>query len=293
MVNREALNQAGTIAVEVLRQSWQEVQPGASILSICKNVERRIQDKGAQPAFPLNFSIDSCAAHDTAAPNDKRTIHESCMVKIDIGVHIDGFIADCASTKLIGQMNGEKLIKTSKIALEAAIDNIRAGITPGDIGKVVESTINSEGFRPIANLTGHSIERYNLHSGISIPSIEGRGLNDDRKLKEGTVLAIEPFVTYQEKKGWVDYAPRPLIFSLMKSGKNPLRKEIEKRFGFLPFASRWIFDLRLDSKLSFNYEGLRSYPPLIEKTDGLVAQSEVTVIVTRNGCEVTTPIFGI
>ncbi|MFX1513255.1 MAG: M24 family metallopeptidase [Promethearchaeota archaeon] len=293
MVNKEILNQAGIIAVEVLREAWREVQPGASILNLCEKYEQRIQDKGGKPAFPLNLSLNACAAHDTAAPKDKRVLPESFIAKIDIGVHIDGHIADCAITKAIGknEPNTKELVNTAKLALEAAIEHCKAGITPGNIGEVVERVIMREGFIPISNLTGHEIDLYNLHTGLSIPSVQSNTMYHRHKLKKDMVIAIEPFVTFPEKNGRVMYSENPLIFALNRHENTSLSEKIVKRYGFLPFALRWATDLISDSNYSHYLQGLRKYPPLIEETNGLVTQAEATVIVGRNGCEVTTPVL--
>ena len=79
---------------------------------------------------------------------------------------------------------------------------VRAGVTVGEIGAAVEEAINEYKLNPIANLTGHSLEQYNLHAGISVPNIDN---HDETVLEEGQAVAIEPFAT--DGLGFVNDAP--------------------------------------------------------------------------------------
>jgi methionyl aminopeptidase len=286
---------AGSIAEEVLKDIIVQIKPGAKVLDICQFADRSIADRGASPAFPLNLSFNSVAAHDTAAPGDPRKVPGSCIVKADIGVHVNGWIADTAKSKALGKgKKAAKLITAAENALKAAIEVVEPGIRVTKISEAINDTISAAGLRPVKNLTGHSIERYNLHAGISIPNHKHSSMRSSPKLREGMIIAIEPFTTSGD--GWVVHSspPKPLIFSLRstKGAKDHL-KPIEDRFGYLPFAFRWMKDEEI--KISFKElmefgkrRLLHYYPPLKEQSLALVAQAEHTVLVTPNGAEVTT-----
>ena len=108
----------------------------------------------------------------------------------DLGVQIDGYIADTATTVDLG--NNSLLLEASREALEAAIRIVRPGVTTGAIGAVVEREIVRRGDRPIANLTGHGLDRYVQHRDPPIPNI---AINGGSVLEEGMAYAIEPFAT--------------------------------------------------------------------------------------------------
>ncbi len=219
------------------------------------------------------------------------------MIKLDVGAHIDGYIADTALTIELGSNKYDELIKSSKKALEEAIKIIKSGINVSQIGSVIESTIRSYNFNPIDNLTGHSLDKYQLHSGISIPNVNNS--KDKTKLKHGDVIAIEPFSTIGD--GHVISGEGSNIYLVKSQFKSRIIREsklkiifqnIRDKFGSLPFAQRWCnnmsenVDIAL-KKLTF-FGILNHYPQLIEKSKNLVSQREHTIIVNKNSCEVIT-----
>lgn len=247
--------------------------------------------EGMKLAFPLNVSVNEMAAHYTPSIDDERVFGEKDIVKIDSGVHKDGYIADAAVTVDLSGENG-KLIEAAEEALENAVSVIRAGVTTKEIGKTIEDTIVKYGFRPIENLTGHVLGRYDLHAGISIPNIS---VDYAHELKEGDVVAIEPFAT--PGRGKVNEMKRVEIFGYLRD--RPLRlKEaremlayIKENFSTLPFAERWLMK-KFSSKFALQElvrsEALRTYPILKEVSGAIVSQAEHTVMVKKDSCEVTT-----
>jgi methionyl aminopeptidase len=174
-----------------------------------------------------------------------------------------------------------------------AIEMIRPGVNLGQVGKMVEQTITSYGFKPISNLTGHSLERYKLHAGISIPNIEEYNTG---KVGVGDVLAIEPFATngVGKVKSWRNSNIYRLIKPKITKNKdaNKLMEAIQKYRRTLPFSERFAYRFisRPDGALSKlrQVRSITMYPILIEKGDGIITQTEHTVIVTEDGCEVIT-----
>jgi methionyl aminopeptidase len=279
---------AGRILAEVKEGVIERVKEGTLLLEVAEFVEQSIREKGAEPAFPWNISRNEEAAHATPSIDDE-TVFGKDLVKVDIGLHVDGYIADSAVTVDLSGENAE-LVGASEAALNAAIKIIRDGISTGEIGGAIEGAIREQGYKPVVNLSGHGLARYNAHTPPTIPNVR---YEHGVVLKEDDVVAIEPFAT--DGAGKVLEGGNVEIYSLRKakpvrlSEAKKLLKEIEKYQG-LPFAKRWLPRERLDLALRTlkNTGALREYPVLREEGGGLVSQAEHTVIVQKDGCEVTT-----
>ncbi|MEM2948335.1 MAG: type II methionyl aminopeptidase [Candidatus Anstonellales archaeon] len=298
MLSEEELSnyrEAGKITAKVLKEAEKLVIPGESLLDIAETVEKMVANEGAKLAFPLNIGINSIAAHYTPGMDEKETIPDEGVVKIDLGVRVNDCIGDSAITIDLSGKN-ENLLEASKKALEKAIEGVKPGVKVGEIGGIIESVIKEHGFKPIANLTGHKIEKGLLHAGVEIPNVK---TPDPYEFKEGDVFAIEPFAT--NGKGYVNDTDEVRIFSLHAPGNVRMRQgrkvliHILDNYGLLPFAERWLHK-EFKSKLIVNAtlremveKGmLRTYPVLKEAGEGIVAQFEHTVLVNKDGCEVLT-----
>ncbi len=281
----EKFREAGKIAGQALKIGAESVKEGVSYLEVAEKVEGYIRSK-AKIAFPVNISVNSVAAHYTPACDDEKVFKEGDIVKIDVGTHVDGYIGDTALTIEVESNENSRLIECAELALENAISVVKEGVEIGYIGKVIEDTILKCKFKPIKNLQGHSIERYRLHAGISIPNyFDG----SKTKLKEGQVIAIEPFVT--TGIGYVVDAGAGNIYQVIK--KSSLTSELIKHFDGLPFARRWLKNLyggKADMKLAFllKRKMIHQYNMLVEARNGLVSQMEHTLLVERDGCEILT-----
>ncbi|MFH1404017.1 MAG: type II methionyl aminopeptidase [Candidatus Altiarchaeota archaeon] len=289
----ESYRQAGRIASEAREWSRKLVKPGARLIEIAESIESRIIENKAGLAFPVNVCVNDVAAHYTPRFNDELVLTEKDVVSVDLGVHVDGFIADTAYTiDLTGEYS--KMLEANELALTESIEAVKPGLSVSAIGDIVQSRITSAGYRPIENLTGHEVKQYDLHAGLSVPNIK---VPYDWVIEEGMVLALEPFAT--DGVGRVVESKKAEIFSLISQRPTrdrearKLLKAIDGREG-LPFASRWysleISPLRLGivlNKLSAE-DILKSYPPLHERQEGVVSQFEHTIVVTSDGCEVTT-----
>jgi len=281
--------EAGNIARKIKKEI--KIKPGEKIIEICEKIEKMIKEEGADFAFPVNISINEIAAHDTASVNDERVIEEKDVVKIDLGIHKNGFIADGAFTLDFSEENG-KMLEVNKEALENAISKIKAGISTNEIGKEIEETALRHGFKTIENLTGHGLKRYVIHSSPSIPNRNtGKGI----ELKEGDIIAIEPFLTLGDKSGYVTEMDRTEIFSAysFEATRNKdarkLMEKIVKERKTLPFAERHYAKTPQDriALIELVRNGsLIAYPVLREKTKGIVTQFEHTVIVRKDSCDI-------
>jgi len=293
----ELYQRAGKIAQEAMKFGLQLLKPKAKLIDICERIEKKIRDNGGLPAFPVNISINNVAAHYTSPINDTNVLRRGMLVKLDIGVHVNGYIADMARSTVVG--NDKKyrdLIKASQAGLTAAEEVLRDGVSVNQVGIAIEKAIKSFGYTPVKDLTGHSLERYQLHAGISVPNVDG-GTIFSPKLREGMAVAIEPFAT-TGTHGTVYNGPKAYIFSLTnKADRFPQQKEfiyeLKKRFNGLPFASRWIRWLKpkkVESILNVLAAGkaVYKYHVLYDHDGGLVSQHENTYIITKNGFIKTT-----
>jgi methionyl aminopeptidase len=289
---------AGKIAAEARDYGVGLIKPGVSFLEIANLVESMILKKKAGIAFPVNISINESAAHYSPRNDDSLVFKEGDVVKLDVGAHIDGYIADTAITVEIGTNKYSSMIKASDEALDNAIGLVKAGVDFSEIGKIVEETIESYGYKPINNLSGHSLEQYELHSGMSVPNVSNS--HSKLKPKAGDVLAIEPFAT--DGEGRVLSGEGSNIYLCNKSFRLKLIRDYKSKnlfnkmmikFKTLPFAQRWYEKLLPDNgdlalkKLSF-LGLIKHYPQLIEAKGGTVTQKEHTVIVKKDGCEIIT-----
>jgi methionyl aminopeptidase len=284
----EKYREAGRILKVVRAEAVELIRVGNSLLKVAEFVENRTIELGGRPAFPCNISRNEEAAHATPKAGDSDVFGKD-MVKLDLGVHVDGYIADSAVT--VDLSGNPDLLKAAEEALAAAIDLARPGITTGKIGAVIEDSIRSYGLSPITNLTGHGLSNYEAHEEPNVPN---KRVDGGVILREGDVFAIEPYATdgaglIHEDGSWAE------IYSLKI--KKPVRlpavrnvlKQVEE-YRKLPFAKRWLESDKLDFALIQleKAEIFHSYPVLIESAGGLVAQAEHTIVITQDGCEVTT-----
>jgi methionyl aminopeptidase len=260
--------------------------PGAERRAVAQAIESFIRDAGAQPAFPANLSRNDEAAHYTPSPDDRATFEVGDLVKVDVGAHLDGAIADTADTVEVGgTRRHENLVRAARDGVREGIARVRPGVAVDEISRAVAEAIRRRGMRPVVDLTGHSIERYLLHAGKSIPNVPG---HSDASLVEGEVIAIEPFAT--NGVGSIENGPfgNILRFRRDPGAGDPALAVLYDRFRTLPFATRWADAPAEREALRRARRSLQAYPVFVERGHGLVAQAEHTVLVGPDGAEVLT-----
>jgi len=287
---------AGKIASEVRENARRKNHIGSTLEEICNSIEKEIHNKGGKCAFPVNVSLNDIAAHYTAEPNDETIIKDTDLLKIDLGVQINGFIADTAVT-VCYDPKYDFLVQAAESALKEAISIIRVGTKSSAVGKIIENTTKQMGGIPIANLSGHSLEQYTIHAGKSVPNIWSIG---SFSFQSTEAYACEPFVTTLEGSGFVREGKIRNIFSLVTRKRtkeeepNKLIEYLWQKFNMLPFALRWLMPEYDEKKARTLLEKLiqnkivRSYPILVEANNQRVAQAEHTFIPQDNGITVTT-----
>ena len=289
----EKLRRAGRVSREARAHGAETIREGMTILEGVEKIEDFMRSRGCPPAFPTCLSVNDVAAHDTPTHKDERVLRRGDVVKIDLGAQVDGYLTDTAKTVEIGTRNWTDLIRASEAALAAAIEVVRPKVPTRVLGGAIERTIESFGYKPVANLTGHSIERYTVHAGKSVPNIAEHG---DDVLEEGDLIAIEPFAS--SGAGKVDGRKTGNIYRVMRvrdvrpDATARFLQVVSDTFNRLPFAERWCY--RLDRKAPAHLARLQrsglvySYPFLYDVAHGVVAQSEHSMIVTGGGAEVLT-----
>ena len=287
---------AGKIARAVREKMRKTVREGMLLIDICEKAESLIRKKGGNPAFPCNVSVNEIAAHYTSPPGDKRRIPENSIVKVDIGVHIDGYIADTAATVCFSP-EYENLVYTAEEALEKAVEILHPGLSISRFGSTIQKTIKTRGFKPVSNLTGHLIGRYVIHTGKSLPNVFHISVS---RVEVGEVYGVEPFVTLADAAGRIRSGEEAHIFrfSKRKSLRDPYAKRllgyIQENFKTLPFTERWLQKCvplsRYEAAFSelLSSRSLTSYPVFVEASGKPVSQAEHTVLIVKDGCLVLT-----
>jgi len=293
----DELYQAGRVARRVKEEVYRLVRPGVNILDLAERVESLIADNNARPAFPCNVGVNEVAAHFTPVTGYSEQLSAKSVVKVDFGVEIDGYIADTAVT-VTDEPLGDSMRLAAEEALRAALKVARAGVRVSEIGAAIQGVVSRRGFKPIRNLTGHEIARFNLHAGVSIPNVE---TTDSYRLQSGHVYAVEPFVTLPDGSGEVEAISDVTIFRVeplrrpdrgLGGDDHRLLEQIDRMFRGLPYAERWLSSLGAEA-MSIHQRlvkmgRIQGYPVLVEKKRMPVAQAEHTILVLTDGLEVLT-----
>ncbi len=285
-MDKETLNcylKAGKIAAEVLKYGESLIKPSSKVIEILDKVERRIIEKGGEIAFPAQISLNEVAAHSCSDSVDETELKDQ-VVKLDVGVHIEGCIADNALTVDLSGKH-QDLIKASREALNEALKLATPGTTLSEIGKKIHEVITSYGFSPVRNLSGHGLDEYDIHSSPSIPNFDN---GNQTILEEEDVIAIEPFAS--TGAGVIQESSPATVFSLIQ--ERPIRDPITRKvleeirtYEGLPFAKRWLEKKFGIPKTNFalrnliKQDCLQQHPPLVDQARGIVSQAEHSVIV--------------
>ncbi len=284
---KKAFLEAGRVGKLALERAVSEIHAGALLLDVATATESYIIELGAKPSFPINLSIDNEAAHYSPTHNDKSSFHTGDVVKVDIGASIDGYLSDNATTVEVGEKGlHSDIIDCTREALNKAIATLRPEVPIREIGKVIGETIASFGFRPVKNLGGHGVGRYDLHSSPFIPNYDdGNG----KTIHGGSVIAIEPFAS--TGIGMIHNGPGGNIYIL--SGTKKSEDElIYKNFNTIPFSERWLHSITPDYqsylKSMIKSRQVSEFAVLKEHRGTFISQAEHTVMITNDRVSVTT-----
>ncbi len=267
--------------IQKARQKAKEVaEPGTSYREIADTLEQLIREEGLEPAFPVNLSADHEAAHYSPGTDSERVLKGDEVLKIDIGAHCDGYIADTALT-VNPSGKHQEMIETNREVLEKALEFLEPGKTVGELGTYIQNQVPDE-YSVVRNLTGHYLGHYTQHAGISIPNHRNKS---NHVFEEGDAVAIEPFLT--TGSGKIKEGKKGNIYleqdgNVRGRAERKLLKQV-KSFEGLPFSPRWFDSFSGRDKMALKKlvqaGAVKSYPILREVDKGLVTQAEHTVLV--------------
>src|SRR3989344_1338106 len=284
--------EAGKIAAEALQFGRKLIKEDVLINEVVRKIEDYIKNNDGKCAFPVSIALNNVAAHKYYDLESKDKFKPGDLVKLDVGVHVKGYIADNALTINIKGDKDLELIRASKEALREALSLMTPGRKIGEIGKAIEEVIVGYGFNPIRNLSGHEVERYLLHAGLTIPNFDN---GSDIEIEEGQVFAVEPFSTTGAGKVFDSGDSgvyRVVNLKSVRLGRDIL-KHIYTNYRDLPFTKDWIknefdsFKLNSGFKFLLQQDVLHRYSILSEKENERVSQAEHTVIVADKPIVVT------
>jgi methionyl aminopeptidase len=292
----ESLRKAGKIAQKVKDFTKPKIKVGTKVFNVIESAESKIVELGGKCAFPVNIGINNIAAHYTSPlKEDDLIIRDGDIVKIDLGVQIDGYIVDTAYTISFNDATElENIIQATEVAVEAAKMMAKPKTHTKDIGKKIENIVRGFKYIPIKELGGHQVERWTVHGKKQLPELGSQGgdIMDD-----GDVFAVEIFAS--TGNGSVHYTNASYIYELNPYvGRVPLRRKfsrqilgyINKNYKTLPFAERWLGkEFRMGVLFGLQelvQQGkLKAHYVLAEQKGVYVAQCEETIIITEDGFE--------
>ncbi|QKX63313.1 uncharacterized protein TRUGW13939_10483 [Talaromyces rugulosus] len=319
IANDEVLNdyrKAAEIHRQVRHWVHKSVKPGQSLTDIANGIEDGVRallgHQGLEPGdslkggmgFPTGLALNSCAAHFTPNPGQPDVIlQQKDVMKVDFGVHVNGWIVDSAFTMTFDPVY-DNLLAAVKDAtntglkysgVDARVSDISAAIQEAMESYEVEINKKVYPVKAIRNITGHNIKPYIIHGGKSIPFVK---TNDPTKMEEGEVFAIETFGT--TGKGYLDdgagvygYGKNPDAPSmhLPLASARSLLKTINQNFGTIVFCRRYLDRLGLDKYLlgmnSLVSNGIVDmYHPLNDIKGSYTAQFEHTILIKGSGNEI-------
>jgi methionyl aminopeptidase len=284
MNENEILNnykKAGQIAYAVKEYAKSIIKKDMLLYEITEKMESKIIELGGKLAFPTTICIDEIAAHKTPLFEDKETARG--LLKVDFGVHINGYISDCAfSIDLENNKENKEIINASETALKNSLKSINQNTRLRDIGNKIQKNITNFNLNPIKNLSGHSLEQFEIHSGITIPNYDN-GI--ESKLERG-FYAIEPFATKGEGRVYEGGNSRIYLLQNIRPVRDSFSREvfsyIQEEYHTLPFCSRWLIKkfgkkVLITLNLLEKQKIIKQYAQLIEASKEKVSQSETTI----------------
>ncbi len=293
---------SGVILASALDYAATITRPGIKLITIAEKIENFIRNKAARPAFPVNISINEIAAHYSPIIEDASIVPEKSIVKIDAGVSVNGYLTDAARTFVFDE-KWEHMSQVAKKALDAALKYVKPNMSVYKIGALIEEIIRKAGFKPVVNLSGHSMFQYSLHGGLAIPNykVPKNARIDSYYLNPGTAYAIEPFVTTgigrvnDDKLEAIYRQFRSFKPKAIPTGIKEIYNFISEHFSELPFSWRWVYnegfslkEIEIAKKQLLNENIIHGYPVLVEAKKAPVTQFEDTIYIKEDSVEILT-----
>jgi methionyl aminopeptidase len=193
------MDRAGTVVAETFGLIAEHIQPGITTGELDAIAEEFIRSVGGIPTFKgyKGYPAATCMSPNSMVVHGipgRATLEDGDILSVDIGVTLDGFVADSAWTYAVGAIpaDAQRLLDTCEAALEAGIAEARVGNAIGDISRAVQTVTESAGFSVIRSLVGHGVGR-SMHEDPQVPNFVSSYKGPE--LREGMTIAIEPMIT--------------------------------------------------------------------------------------------------
>lgn len=290
----ESFRKAGEIHKQVVEFIKPQVKVGAKYIDLCEAAESKMKELGGEIGFPTNICVNEIAAHYTSPFDDDSVIKEGDIVKVDIGVAVEGYCADGAFTVSFNKdEETQNLITAVETAVLKGLSMIKPGVHANEVGKETQKVIKGFGYNPIRDLSGHSLEKWQVHGYKEIPNVAAPS---GVAFEEGDVFALECFAS--TGTGNITRAPYSYIYEYnLSTDRVPFRGKITRKvMGWignnkktLPFSSRELLKEFRTGKFAIRElvtaGKLVEHHVLKEQKGAYVAQFEHTFMVTADGIE--------
>jgi methionyl aminopeptidase len=195
----ETMARAGKVVAEALALIEEHLQPGITTGELDALADEFIRSHGGEPTFKgyKGYPSATCMSPNSMVVHGipgRLKLADGDILSVDVGVTLDGFVADSAWTYAVGSISADaqRLLDTCKAALEAGIGEARVGNSIGDISQAVQAVTEEAGYSVIRSLVGHGVGR-SMHEDPQVPNFVSSSRGPE--LKEGMTIAIEPMIT--------------------------------------------------------------------------------------------------
>ena len=317
---------AAEIANKALAQVVLECVPGSKLIDLCQKGDSIIEEQCALVynkgktgekiekgvAFPTCISINNVVCHYSPLQDDETTIHEEDVVKVDLGCHIDGWIAVCAHTIIVtsASMSPEAttlssskkgdVLKAAAVGLEAAMRKLRPGNKCSEVTDILQRVAESYGVKLVEGVLTHQMKRFIIDGNKVVLSVPGPEIRvEDSEFEEHEVYAVDVVMSsgsgtpkvVDEKETTIYKRALDQEYSLKLKASRAIFSEINKKYPAMPFTAREIgkdkpaSQARLGLVECLNHDLLHPYPVLHEKQGDSVAHFKATVLLMPSGVD--------
>ena len=303
------LRRAAVVHKQVRKYAQSVIKPGMKMIDICKAIESTLnylcEKEGIErgQAFPTGCSINNVAAHYTPNYGDETVLQKNDVCKIDFGTHYKGYLIDSAFTVAFDERY-KPLLEAVQAATMTGVKEAGIDVRLCDIGEAIQEVMESHEIEldgkiypivSVRNLCGHTIDRYKVHAGKSVPIVKG---GPQTKMEEGEIYAIETFGStgkgFVREDGEVSHYMKEFNepnVSLKHPRSKKLLNMITKNFSTLAFCRRWLDDGGEEGHIIALKElvhrgAVNAYPPLVDVSGSYVAQYEHTLLLKPSGKEI-------
>jgi len=304
----------GDMVNGILSEVIAKCEDGASVLGLCEFSDGKLIEETNKVfkknkeikkgiAFPTCISVNNCVCHFSPLKSDPDvTLKTGDMVKIDLGAHIDGFIAVVAHTLIIGASAENKIkgrqadvMMAAYNAAEVALRLVKPGNENYKVTESIQKTAESFKCKPIEGMLSHQLKK-NVIDGekaiIQNPTEAHRKDHEKCEFEVHEVFAVDVLISSGEGKAremetrTTVYKKRDIVYQLKMKASRQFLSDTEKKFGLLPFTLR-LFDEEKKARMGVvecvKHELVQPFTVLYEKAGEFVAQFKFTMVLMPNG----------